>query len=71
MYEPEYCLGNKIHACSIKYASDANDLANYFNGIMEGVEYDINFTNLTYVEFVKSMEYQKKMMDLAKEVLIS
>ena len=34
-FGPQECLGNKIHACSIKYVNNQDDLVNYFSEIIE------------------------------------
>ena len=31
----EECIGNKIHACSIKYVENPHDLHDYFNDIID------------------------------------
>ena len=37
-FGPEECIGNKIHACSIKYVDDPHNLADYFNDIIDYTE---------------------------------
>ena len=43
----EECIGNKIHACSIKYVENPHDLHDYFNDI---IDYQEGLAEVYHVE---------------------